>query len=55
MRTRFAADVDLPIFGRQIGGGAAGGVVTAEADGKFTVISPTVDVGTGTHTIEQRC
>ena len=29
-------------------------MVTAEADGTFTVISPTVDVGTGTHTIEQQ-
>ncbi|HEX5370421.1 MAG TPA: xanthine dehydrogenase family protein molybdopterin-binding subunit [Dehalococcoidia bacterium] len=44
----------VAIFGRQIGGGAAGAVVTAEADGSFTVISPTVDVGTGTHTIEQQ-
>ena len=44
----------VAIFGRQIGGGAAGAVVTAEADGTFTVISPTVDVGTGTHTIEQQ-
>jgi CO/xanthine dehydrogenase Mo-binding subunit len=42
------------MFGRQIGGGAAGAVLTAEADGSFTVISPTVDVGTGTHTIEQQ-
>ena len=44
----------VPIFGRQIGGGIAGAVVTAEADGTFTVISPTVDIGTGTHTIEQQ-
>ena len=44
----------VAIFGRQIGGGAAGAVVTAESDGTFTVISPTVDVGTGTHTIEQQ-
>ncbi len=44
----------VAIFGRQIGGGAAGAVVTAEADGSFTVLSPTVDVGTGTHTIEQQ-
>src|SRR3989441_1039806 len=44
----------VAIFGRQIGGGAAGAVLTAEADGAFTVISPTVDVGTGTHTIEQQ-
>jgi CO/xanthine dehydrogenase Mo-binding subunit len=44
----------VAMFGRQIGGGAAGAVLTAEADGTFTVISPTVDVGTGTHTIEQQ-
>jgi CO/xanthine dehydrogenase Mo-binding subunit len=29
-------------------------VLTAESDGSFTVLSPTVDVGTGTHTIEQQ-
>lgn len=44
----------VAIFGRQIGGGAGAAVMTAEADGTFTVISPTVDVGTGTHTIEQQ-
>ena len=32
----------------------AGAVLTAGADGSFTVLSPTVDVGTGTHTIEQQ-
>lgn len=44
----------VAIFGRQIGGGIAGAIVTAEADGTFTVVSPTVDIGTGTHTIEQQ-
>jgi len=44
----------VAIFGRQIGGGAAGAVLTAEADGTITLLSPTVDVGTGTHTIEQQ-
>jgi CO/xanthine dehydrogenase Mo-binding subunit len=44
----------VAIFGRQIGGGAAGAVLTAEEDGSFSVLSPTVDVGTGTHTIEQQ-
>ncbi|HLG12237.1 MAG TPA: xanthine dehydrogenase family protein molybdopterin-binding subunit [Dehalococcoidia bacterium] len=44
----------VAIFGRQIGGGAAGAVLTAAADGSFAVLSPTVDVGTGTHTIEQQ-
>ena len=43
----------IALFGRQIGGGLAGAVLTAEANGTFTVISPTVDIGTGTHTIEQ--
>ena len=28
--------------------------MTAEADGSFSVISPTVDIGTGTHTIEKQ-
>lgn len=44
----------VAIFGRQIGGGAAAAVLTAEADGTYTILSPTVDVGTGTHTIEQQ-
>jgi CO/xanthine dehydrogenase Mo-binding subunit len=44
----------VAMFGRQIGGGAAGIVITAEEDGSFSVVSPTVDVGTGTHTIEQQ-
>jgi CO/xanthine dehydrogenase Mo-binding subunit len=44
----------VAIFGRQIGGGASGAVLTAEVDGGFAVLSPTVDVGTGTHTIEQQ-
>jgi len=41
----------VALFGRQIGGGAGGAVLTAELDGAYTVISPTFDVGTGTHTI----
>ena len=41
----------IGVFGRQIGAGASGAVITAEADGSFSVVSPTVDVGTGTHTI----
>lgn len=44
----------IGVFGRQIGGGAGGVHITAEADGSFTVVSPTVDVGTGTHTIVQQ-
>ncbi|HLF76439.1 MAG TPA: molybdopterin cofactor-binding domain-containing protein, partial [Dehalococcoidia bacterium] len=41
----------IGVFGRQIGGGLAGVVLTAERDGTFVLTSPTVDVGTGTHTI----
>ena len=44
----------VALFGRQIGGGVAGAVLMAEADGSFSVISPTVDIGTGTHTIEKQ-
>ena len=44
----------IGVFGRQIGGGAGGAVVTAEIDGSYSVISPTVDVGTGTGTIVQQ-
>ncbi len=41
----------IGVFGRQIGGGIAGVVLTAEADGTYSMISPTVDVGNGTHTV----
>ncbi len=41
----------IALFGRAIGGGAAGSVLTAETDGSLSVLSPTVDVGPGTHTI----
>jgi CO/xanthine dehydrogenase Mo-binding subunit len=41
----------IGVFGRQIGGGAAGVVLAAHEDGSYTLTSPTVDVGTGTHTI----
>ena len=44
----------MALFGRQIGGGAGGAMLTAEEDGSFSVLSPTVDVGTGTHTIVQQ-
>jgi CO/xanthine dehydrogenase Mo-binding subunit len=44
----------IGLFGRQIGGGPGGAIVTAEADGSFSVLSPTFDVGTGTHTIVQQ-
>jgi CO/xanthine dehydrogenase Mo-binding subunit len=41
----------LALFGRHISGGDTGIVLSLEADGVFTVISPTVDQGAGTHTI----
>src|SRR5712692_7452251 len=44
----------IGMFGRQIGGGAGGAVLTAELDGTLTVLSPTIDQGAGTHVIEQQ-
>src|SRR5438874_58115 len=44
----------IAMFGRQIGGGAGGAVLTAELDGTLTVLSPTIDQGAGTHVIEQQ-
>jgi CO/xanthine dehydrogenase Mo-binding subunit len=44
----------IGLFGRQIGGGPGGAVLTAEPDGTFTLLSPTFDVGTGTHTVVQQ-
>ncbi len=41
----------VSIYGRHISGGETGITLTAEADGTLTVLSPTVDQGTGTHTI----
>lgn len=41
----------VAIYGRHISGGETGITVTAETDGTLTVLSPTVDQGTGTHTI----
>jgi carbon-monoxide dehydrogenase large subunit len=41
----------IALFGRQIGGGAGGAVLTAELDGGLTLLSPTIDQGCGTHTI----
>ena len=41
----------IALFGRHISGGDTGVILTAEPDGKFTVVSPTVDQGAGTHTI----
>jgi len=44
----------IALFGRQIGGGAGGVVLTVAPDGRVTVLSPTIDQGTGTHTIMQQ-
>jgi len=41
----------VALFGRHIGGGPTGIILSTEPDGAFTVISPTFDQGTGTHTI----
>lgn len=41
----------IALFGRHISGGDTGIVLSAEADGTFTVLSPTFDQGAGTHTI----
>ena len=41
----------VSIYGRHISGGETGITLTAAADGTLTVLSPTVDQGTGTHTI----
>jgi carbon-monoxide dehydrogenase large subunit len=44
----------IALFGRQIGGGAGGAILTAEPDGTLTLLSPTLDQGCGTHTIGQQ-
>ena len=41
----------VSIYGRHISGGETGITLTVELDGTLTVLSPTVDQGTGTHTI----
>ena len=41
----------IALTARHISGGDTGVVLTAEADGRFTVLSPTIDQGSGTHTI----
>ena len=41
----------IALSGRHISGGDTGVVLTAEPDGTFTVLSPTIDQGSGTHTI----
>src|SRR5438132_3509806 len=41
----------IALSGRHISGGDTGLVLAAEGDGSFTILSPTVDQGSGTHTI----
>jgi len=41
----------IALSGRHISGGDTGVVLTAEPDGSFTIVSPSVDQGSGTHTI----
>jgi carbon-monoxide dehydrogenase large subunit len=41
----------IALFGRHIGGGDTGVILAADPDGAFTVVSPTIDQGAGTHTI----
>jgi CO/xanthine dehydrogenase Mo-binding subunit len=41
----------IALSGRHISGGDTGVVLTAEADGGFTILSPSIDQGSGTHTI----
>jgi CO/xanthine dehydrogenase Mo-binding subunit len=41
----------IALSGRHISGGDTGLILTAEVDGTFTILSPTIDQGSGTHTI----
>lgn len=41
----------IALSGRHISGGDTGVILTAEADGSFTLVSPSIDQGSGTHTI----
>jgi CO/xanthine dehydrogenase Mo-binding subunit len=41
----------VAIFGRHHGGDRSGAILTAERDGSFVLVSPTIDQGTGTHTV----
>ena len=41
----------IALSGRHISGGDTGVILTAENDGGFTIVSPSVDQGSGTHTI----
>jgi carbon-monoxide dehydrogenase large subunit len=41
----------IALSGRHISGGDTGVVLSAEADGGFAIVSPSIDQGSGTHTI----
>lgn len=41
----------VALYGRHIAGGETGIVLSAETDGTLTILSPTFDQGSGTHTI----
>jgi CO/xanthine dehydrogenase Mo-binding subunit len=41
----------IALSGRHISGGDTGLILTADSDGSFTILSPTIDQGSGTHTI----
>src|SRR5262249_61745393 len=41
----------IALSGRHISGGDTGLFLTAEADGSFTILSPPIGQGSGTHTI----
>jgi CO/xanthine dehydrogenase Mo-binding subunit len=41
----------IALSGRHISGGDTGVVLSADADGRFSIISPSIDQGSGTHTI----
>jgi CO/xanthine dehydrogenase Mo-binding subunit len=41
----------IALSGRHISGGDTGVVLSAEADGEFSILSPSIDQGSGTHTI----
>ena len=50
-RSRANLGQGISLSARHISGGDTGLVLTAEADGSITVLSPTIDQGSGTHTI----
>ena len=41
----------IALSGRHISGGDTGVILSAEADGSYLIISPSIDQGSGTHTI----